>query len=61
MDKDLPELLEVKEEPKKDAKIVYKNGTFYTVDSVTGEMSDYKSRGAAMRRRGSQEAFLLKK
>ena len=46
MDKDLPELLEVKEEPKKDAKIVYKNGTFYTVDSVTGEMSDYKSRGA---------------
>ena len=47
MDKDLPDIIDRKEDEKKNARIVYKNGTFYTVDSVTSEISDYKERGNA--------------
>ncbi len=46
-DKDISSITAAAAEEEKTARIVYKNGTFYTVDSVTGEMSDYKTRGAA--------------
>ncbi|MCR4669598.1 MAG: hypothetical protein K5643_00250 [Saccharofermentans sp.] len=46
-DKEISGIIASEAESEKTARIVYKNGTFYTVDSVTGELSDYKTRGAA--------------
>ena len=46
MDKELNDVLTDSDHPKV-ARIVHENGTFYTVDPITGDKSDYKTRGQA--------------